>query len=167
MMDEQQKDEQQKEFVSKLKELHATRNSRPKAPRHQALTAAERERVRAKTASRCHLCGGEIGQDEAFDADHVLPLSAGGEHDPVGNYLAAHRVCNATRWHYLPEEFRLILRIGMWARSQMEHKTPVGHTMVKEYLKYEQDVVDRREKKHRAAQGGEPEEIIAAEDIGD
>src|ERR1700712_4814790 len=91
------------------------------ARRRQALTLAERQQVQAKTASRCHICGGRI--EDRWQADHVLAHSGGGGSE-VDNYLAAHTLCNNYRWDYLPEEFQAILKIGVWARTQIERSIP-------------------------------------------
>ncbi|MDZ7654258.1 MAG: HNH endonuclease signature motif containing protein [Burkholderiaceae bacterium] len=69
----------------------------------------------AKTAGRCHVCGGPI-EGLNWHADHVLAHSGGGAHS-VDNYLAAHPICNNYRWDYLDEEFREILRLGVWLRN--------------------------------------------------
>jgi hypothetical protein len=141
--------DEQQAFVSRLGELHKIRNARPPAStRGRALTTKQRETVRAKTDGHCHLCGGEVG--DKFDADHVLAFAAGGKDDPAGNYLAAHHGCNEVRWHYLPEEFQLILRIGQWARNQIEHATPIGRDMLGKFLEVKPKNIKRREK-NRAA----------------
>ena len=63
------------EFADLLHSLHATRNRRQEAfkatkrTRH-ILSAAERREILAKTAGRCHICGGAI--EGAWQADHVL-----------------------------------------------------------------------------------------------
>src|SRR5580704_9266845 len=86
--------------------------------RRTSLTVAERRHVLAKTAGLCHICGGII-EGKAWQADHVMAHSAGGLHG-VDNYLPAHSLCNNYRWDYLPEEFRTILKLGVWARTQIE-----------------------------------------------
>jgi 5-methylcytosine-specific restriction endonuclease McrA len=91
----------------------------------RALTAAERREVLAKTSGSWHICGGRI-LEQRWQADHVIPHSAGGAHE-VDNYLPAHSSCNNYRWDYLPEEFQLIMRLGVWARTQIERGTRVGN----------------------------------------
>jgi len=51
----------------------------------------------------------------------VLAHAAGGKH-ALDNYLAAQGLCNSCRWFYSPEGFEWILRMGIWARKQMEDK---------------------------------------------
>lgn len=52
----------------------------------------------------------------------------GGAHR-VDNYLPACFICNNYRWHYLPEELQLILKIGVWARTEIEKETTLGNAM--------------------------------------
>jgi hypothetical protein len=92
------------------RDRHARRRAMP--VRRQALSAQDRATVLAKTASRCHLCGGKVV--ERWTADHVL-AHAGGGHHAVDNYLPAHGLCNGYRWAYSAEEFQWVMKIGVWA----------------------------------------------------
>jgi hypothetical protein len=69
--------------------------------------------------------------------------SAGGTHD-VDNYLPAHSTCNNYRWDYLPEEFQYILKLGVWARTQIERGTTVGNDVASAFAGYEARRVKRR-----------------------
>jgi hypothetical protein len=89
----------------------------PQCPSRQALTHGNRAIVLAKTAGRCHLCGGHVA--ERWTADHVLAHSGGGRH-AVDNYLPAHALCIGYRWSYLPEEFQWALKISVWAPADGE-----------------------------------------------
>jgi 5-methylcytosine-specific restriction endonuclease McrA len=100
-----------------------------------ALTAAQREQVLAKTAGHCHICGGTVA-GEKWQADHVRPYSAGGIHQ-VDNYLPAHSLCNNYRWDYTAEEFQYILKLGVWARTQIERATAVGNDIASAFDKHE------------------------------
>ena len=64
----------------------------------------------------------------------------------MDNYLPAHKTCNNYRWDYLPEEFELILKIGVWARTQVEKGTPVGRNIESGFLKSEAKRLNRRKK---------------------
>jgi hypothetical protein len=130
-------------LVARLKELHEERKNYPRPPRRLSLTAKQRTDVLAKTDARCHLCGGEIEPGRAFAADHVLPHAARGEHK-LPNYLAAHRLCNGCRWFYSPEEFQWIMRMGVWARKQIEDEKPLGVKMGPVFLDHERAVRKRR-----------------------
>lgn len=104
------------------REARKARQKRASSGR-RSLSATERKTVLAKTAGRCHICGGEI--NGAWQADHVLAYSGGGAHH-ADNYLPAHPVCNNYRWDYTSEEFQAILKLGVWARTQVERETTVG-----------------------------------------
>ncbi len=105
-----------------------------KRPR-STLTAAERREVLAKTAGCCHICGGKIG-DAVWQADHIIAHSAGGDHR-VDNYLPAHAICNNYRWDYLPDEFQFILKLGVWARTEIEHGTKLGSEVSAAFMAHE------------------------------
>ncbi len=53
------------------------------------------------------------------------------------NYLAAHSLCNNYRWSYTPEEFQWVLKIGVWARHQMEHNSTFGVDLTRHFFDYE------------------------------
>ena len=123
------------EMAEYLWRLHAKRRQdiaerKKELGRRQVLTPNEREKVLEKTDKRCHLCGGEATNGKQLVADHVLPHASGGEHK-IDNYLAAHDFCNRKRWMYSPEEFQMILKLGVWARHEMEKRTPIGKKMFK------------------------------------
>ena len=107
-----------------------------------ALKATERALVFAKTAGCCHICGGKI-LDKVWQADHVIAHSAGGTHN-VDNYLPAHALCNNYRWDYLPDEFQYILKLGVWARTQIEHDTKVGNAVATAFAGYDARRLKRR-----------------------
>ena len=67
----------------------------------------------------------------------------GGEH-AEDNYLAAHELCNNYRWHYLPDEFQLIMKLGVWARTQVEKGTPLGMEIAERFVTYERSRERRR-----------------------
>ena len=118
--------------VARTKRHERQRNLRSK---RKPLTKKEREEVLMKTAARCHVCGGAIS-GKKWQADHVLAHSSGGKHS-VDNYLPAHVLCNNYRWDYDSEEVQWILKIGVWARTQMERSTTFGPHLREQFLKYE------------------------------
>jgi hypothetical protein len=69
--------------------------------------------------------------------------SAGGTHS-ADNYLPAHGTRNHYRWDYLPEEFELILKLGVWARTQVEMGTMVGRIIEQRFSAYEVRRIGRR-----------------------
>ena len=119
------------------RQLRALRDARRQNKAAQAkrnrksLNAAQRAQVLESTAGHCHICGGAI-HDSPWQADHVLAHSAGGGHS-LSNYLPAHALCNNYRWDYSAEEFQYILRLGVWARTQVELGTRVGEAIASRF----------------------------------
>ncbi len=126
--------------VSRMKRQRNLRSKR------KSLTKEEREEVLMKTAARCHVCGGAIS-GKKWHADHVLAHSSGGKHS-VDNYLPAHVLCNRFKWDYDQEEVQWILKIGVWARTQMERSPTFGTNLREQFLKYELQR-QRRRKQNR------------------
>ena len=119
------------------------RKAQSKAQREQraALSTAQRAKVLGKTDGRCHICGGAI--IGTWQADHVLAHSGGGRH-AEDNYLPAHPLCNNYRWDYLAEEFQYILKLGVWARTQVETSTRLGGMIAQNFVAYERRRLSRR-----------------------
>lgn len=63
--------------------------------------------VYARADGRCGICSEPVARD-AFEVDHIIPLSRGGEHS-YANTQAAHRHCNRKKWASLPEEMAAII----------------------------------------------------------
>lgn len=134
------------QLADELRELRSRRRrgqaeSRKGSSRRIPLSRADRERVLATTAGRCHVCGGLI--EGPWQADHVLAHSGGGLH-AVDNYLPAHKLCNNYRWDYLPEEFQLILKLGVWARTQVANRTAAGRVVAARFATHERRRLSRR-----------------------
>jgi len=73
-----------------------------------------------------------------WQADHVLALTAtttAGR--DIENYLPAHRLCNQYRCNCFTQEVQWILKIGTWARTQMERKGWLGQQMCEAFVAYE------------------------------
>ena len=121
-----------------MREAAKVQNRRMRGPR---LRKADRDAILAKTAGRCHICGGDI--EGAWQADHVMAHSAGGG-SMTDNYLAAHRSCNNYRWDYLPAEFEFILKLGVLARTQIENGTKLGEKIEEKFEKVEAARMARR-----------------------
>ena len=134
-------------FSTHLRELRLDRRERKAAtrsarPARRILSASERAHILAKTAGRCHICGGLI-TEFSWHADHVLAHSAGGAHS-ADNYLPAHALCNNYRWDYSAEEFQLILKLGVWTRTQIERRTVFGRDAAAAFLAHERTRQARR-----------------------
>jgi hypothetical protein len=154
------------------KHLTALRNARRarqaqqrKAPRsRKSLTPAQRIEVLAKTAHRCHICGGNMSATASWHADHVLSHSDGGAHS-IDNYLPAHSLCNNYRWDYSAEEFQWILKIGVWARRQMESGSALGAELAGQFYEYE--IRNQKRRKQTNATSSAQGNIWAAKEDSD
>lgn len=74
----------------------ARRESRP-----PYISPAIRSAVREIFAGKCVYCGTEAG---AFDVDHIIPWSRGGDH-AMSNFAWACAPCNRSKKHMTPEEW--------------------------------------------------------------
>jgi 5-methylcytosine-specific restriction endonuclease McrA len=147
------------DLTTRLIELHKNRHDEKEKrkafqnQRRRSLTKDKRDGAWKKTNGHCHLCGGslcettegELAKERKFAVDHIIPRATGGP-DSDENYLPAHRLCNGCRWFYSPEEFQWILRMGVWARKQIEESTPIGVAMREEFWKNEMGVLERRKR---------------------
>lgn len=116
--------------------LHMRRKKGKKpSKRYIRLTKNERVIIYSKTNGCCHVCGKKLLLND-FQADHVVSHISGGSHK-VDNYLPSCFICNNYRWHYIPEELQLILKIGVWAKSEIVNWTTLGILMATKYVKKE------------------------------
>lgn len=129
-------------LIKALKHLHSSRKANKISSKRQILTAKERKLILEKTDFRCHVCGIEV--TKKFQADHIKCHSGGGDHN-VANYLPACDLCNNYRWHYSPEEIQWILKIGVWAKTQIEAETKTGNLLSSSFIEHE----IRREKRRK------------------
>jgi 5-methylcytosine-specific restriction endonuclease McrA len=121
------------DFQQELKRVALLRkNGKLKERRLYRLTKEERKIIHAKTGGKCHVCGQEVSVDK-FEADHVKSYSSGGT-SVTDNFLPACRTCNNYRWHYLPDEFKWILKLGVWARTEIAKETEIGKQMVSVFV---------------------------------
>src|SRR5687767_2393015 len=110
--------------------LHLRRRSgKLDKPRARQLTKKQRKIIHSKTDGRCHFCGIRVPIDK-FQADHVVCHVRGGNH-AEDNYLPSCFICNNYRWHYLARELQIILKMGVWARAQVEDQTNIGMEIAK------------------------------------
>jgi 5-methylcytosine-specific restriction endonuclease McrA len=116
---------ERRERKRELRAVHRARHS---------LSRAERAAVFQKTGGRCHICGGTISG--SWQADHVFPHSGGGGHS-ADNYLPAHPLCNNYRWDYGADEYQHILKLGVWIRTQIERRTPIGRQAAAQFAAHE------------------------------
>ena len=129
------------EFINALKLLHHERKVNKIKSKRAILKPKERLEVLKKTDSRCHVCG--ITLDQKFQADHIKCHSSGGLHN-VNNYLPSCELCNNYRWHYSPHEIQWILKIGVWAKSQIEKESKLGLQIASSFINNEHKRENRR-----------------------
>ena len=147
-MDEPKTLVSQPQLARRFETLHQERHrrvvdGRETRPKRKTLTKDERVQVLEKTAGRCHLCGGPISSNGKWHADHVLAHASGGRHS-IDNYLPAHKLCNKYRWDYSAEQVQWILKVGVWAVSEMRRETPIGSKMGVRYAEHEKRRILRR-----------------------
>ena len=120
-------------FQQELAKLAALQKiGKTKTKRQYRLTKQERQIIHSKTGGKCHVCGREVLIDK-FDADHVKSHSSGGT-SITDNFLPACRTCNNYRWHYLPQEFQWILKLGVWARTEIEKESVLGKSIANTFI---------------------------------
>ncbi len=117
------------------------------------LSKEQRKRIFDKTDGRCHVCGGAIDINE-FEADHVKNHTSGGLCNEE-NFLPSCGACNNYRWHYSPEELQWILKIGIWAKTQIAKETDIGKDLTDKFLKHESNR-EKRRKNPRTPHNGQP-----------
>ena len=119
----------------------STKNAAKKIKRKN-LQTQDKIKILKKTGNCCHICGQELNTSN-FQADHIVPQSTGGNSE-IENYLAACNLCNSYRWNYLPEEIRWIMKIGVWAKTQIEFETEVGENIAESFIEHEKSREQRR-----------------------
>ncbi len=135
-----------KAYAEFLLTLQGNRVTPEKKQDRKPLTKGERSQILLKTDCRCHICGGAI--EDKWEADHVLPHSAGGLHS-VDNFLPSHSVCNNYRWFYSPEEFQEIMRLGVWIRTRIAKETRLGEQVADKFITHEKSRIRRRSVKSK------------------
>jgi hypothetical protein len=119
-------------------------------PKRVSLSSRQRHVILAKTASRCHICGGLIKDREKGDADHVFAHAQGGVHS-MDNYLPAHSLCNNYRWNYSAEELQWVLKLGVWLRTLIIRRKDLALELAQRFVKHEMSRDQRRKPKPTVA----------------
>ena len=123
-------------LAKELKRLHLKRRkSKRKIIRGTPLKKSDRNEVLKKTDSKCHMCGQKLTISD-FQADHVRAHVQGGKSN-LDNFLPSCSTCNNYRWHYISAEIQWILKIGVWAKTQIENQTIAGLSIANGFIKYE------------------------------
>jgi hypothetical protein len=74
----------------------------------------------------------------------------------LDNYLPAHKTCNNYRWHYSPEEFQIILKLGVWLRTQIEKETTIGKAAGAAFVAHDLRRAARRKQQPSIGANGSP-----------
>lgn len=132
-----------------LKKLRTERTaSKVKRQRNYILSKENREEIYKKTDGKCHICGIDLTINK-YEADHVKSHSKKGT-NTIENFLPACKTCNNYRWNYLPQELQWILKIGVWARTEIENQTGTGILIAKKIISHEEKREKRRMKPRQA-----------------
>ena len=92
-----------------------------------------------KTSGHCHFCGDAItfenrgwseNPDGHWEVDHVIQRDKGGAKS-ADNCLPACMRCNRLRWHRTGDSIRDILLLGIIARKEIKHRSPMGRELVR------------------------------------
>ena len=114
----------------------------PISERKYSLSKSDRNEIWNKTDGKCHICGRDVDK-ENYEADHIRNHSSGGT-NLVENFLASCRTCNNYRWHYSPDEIQWILKIGVWAKTKIDHNDKVGKLIAEKFIQKEKERENRR-----------------------
>ncbi|MBL0238091.1 MAG: HNH endonuclease [Saprospiraceae bacterium] len=130
-------------FRIELTKLHALRTTgNLKVKRLARISKEDRKVIHAKTGGKCHVCGQHL-EVEKFEADHVKSHSSGGA-SLTDNFLPACKTCNNYRWHYLADELQWILKLGVWAKTEIEKGSSIGFKMAETFVSREKKREGRR-----------------------
>ncbi len=137
----------QKELI----ELRVDRKtSKVKRERNYILSKSDRVLIHQKTDGNCHICGVSLSVDK-YEADHIKSHSKEGT-DTIENFLPACKTCNNYRWDYLPAELQWILKIGIWARTEIQNNSETGSLIAKHFTGHENKREKRRSNPRLAKQ---------------
>jgi len=107
------------------------------------LKKSEKEEVFAKTNGTCHICGCDLEKDK------FSITSSFGKENSVENSLPACQSCKRIYDNYLPSEIKWILKIGLWAKTQIEYETEIGKNIATEIIEQEKEGERRRKTKRK------------------
>lgn len=124
-----------KEYLSaEFRRLREVRSEKKKVKaKAKNLKKAEKMEVFEKTNCTCHLCGNKLN-GEKFSIS--FPFVSNGL---VADSLPACRSCKRLYGNYLPSEIKWIMKLGMWARTQIEYETEIGQDIAIELVETESD----------------------------
>jgi hypothetical protein len=128
--------ESSEKLIERLITLKAERGARKnKLARKYSLSKKDKTAILEKTNYKCHICGGEVALN-TFEADHIQAHSSL-VNNKLDNFLPSCRLCNNYRWHCDAEEIKWVLKLGVWLRGEMMHKTSIGLLASEKFIKHE------------------------------
>ena len=94
--------------------------------RRKPMTAARRLRIFEAAGGICHICGARIdGTREPWEAEHVIPLAAGGSDDDA-NLHPAHVRCHAAK---TTDDRKVIAKVARVRARHMGAQTPTRNPL--------------------------------------
>jgi len=133
-------------LAARLRHLREDRDNRAAKQRlepRQRGPKTSREKVLEKTDGHCHICGGIIEEGSYWEVDHLSPSSSGGP-NTIGNYLPAHGLCNSAKLDQQGEDLQWTLKIGVWAKKQIEDETELGRKLLDRFWARERQRLSRQ-----------------------
>jgi 5-methylcytosine-specific restriction endonuclease McrA len=129
-----------KDYLSaELRRLSSLRHEIKKdKPKSKSFKKSEKVDVYKKTNGICHICGCELDSDK-FSVTNSIQ-----DENSLENYLPACQSCKRIFDNYLPSEIKWMLKIGMWAKTQIEYETEIGLDIATEIVEHEKDRENKR-----------------------
>jgi len=126
-------------LFAELRRLHTVRNEKGKkeSPKFKK---SEKVDIFNKTNGICHICGCEL-DIESFSITGSLE-----------NGLPACKSCKMIYDNYLPSEIKWMLKIGLWAKTQVEYETDIGKEIATEIIEIEKDKEGRKKEQREPLQ---------------
>lgn len=121
-----------------------------------------RERIFQKTGGHCHMCGCAL--DGAWCEDHVVPHASGGK-CVEDNFLPACAECNRSRWYATPEQFRQLLKIGIYLFREVRDGTQLGREIESHCQKRDAANHRRRVTQNNLKHEGKPSRSTPSEEV--
>lgn len=129
-------------FSAELRRLNNKRSEKKeKNSTSKNIKKSEKELVFKKTNGSCHVCGCKLEQ-EKFSITSSL-----GKENSIENSLPACQSCKRIFDNYLPSEIKWILKIGLWAKTQIEYETEIGKDIAIEIIEQEKDRENKKKTK--------------------
>lgn len=79
----------------------------------------EKEEIYNKTNGICHICGIKLSLNKFSITESIT--------NDNESFLPACKTCKRIHDNYLPEEIKWVLKIGLWAKTQIEYETEIGN----------------------------------------